>query len=227
MLPEEMAAMQQRNPSRAGRGPTLAGALVLAAGLALAPAGARATEAAPSGPVATVETFHAALLDVMKHADELGVAGRYRRLEKPVETAFYLPLMIRIASGGYWPKASEAQQKALVAAFERMSVGTYANRFDGWSGESFETVGEKPGPRGTTLVETRIVRPDEDPVRLVYVVRDVGGAFRIVDVLLDRGVSELATRRSEYQGVLHRSGVDGLIQALDHKGDELLHPAAP
>lgn len=219
--------MQQRNPSRPGRGLALAGSLALAAALALAPAGARAADSAPSGPVAVVETFHAALLDVMKHADELGLAGRYERLEKPVETAFHLPLMIRIASGGYWHKASEAQQEALVAAFERMSVGTYANRFDGWSGESFETVGERPGPRGTTLVETRIVRPDDDPVRLVYVVRDVGGEFRIVDVLLDRGVSELATRRSEYQGVLERSGVDGLIAALDHKADELLHPPKP
>ena len=217
--------MQQRSPTsatprRPPRRPRRAAALAWAvAALVGAPAQAPADD---DGPVAVVEAFHAALLDVMRQAEQLGVQERYRRLETPVKTAFHLPLMIQIASAGAWQQANEDQRHRLVAAFERMSVGNYAHRFDGWSGESFETVAETPGPRRTVLVETRIVRPDDDPVELTYVVKTVGDGYRIVDVLLARGVSELAVRRSEYQAVLAGEGVEGLIAALDRKTGDLL-----
>lgn len=222
MVPEERSGVQPRN--RVGPRPLRRAVALAVALLVWLPGDARSEET----PAQVVEAFHAALLGVMKEAEALPVEARFERLEEPVKQAFYLPLMIRIASGGFWQQASEEQQQRLLAAFERMSVGSYAYRFDGYSGEVFETVGEAPGPRGTTLVETRIVRPDDDPVRLVYVMRPVADGYRIVDVLLTHGVSELAVRRSEYQSVLEREGVEGLIAALDRKADDLIaEPAAP
>ena len=48
-----------------------------------------------------------------------------------------------------------------------------------------------------------------------------GGAWRIVDVLLDSSISELAVRRSEYARVLRKDGIDGLIATLGEKADAL------
>ena len=172
-------------------------------------------------PGAVVGGFHGNLLAVMKEADALGVEGRYRRLESPVAAAFDLQLMIRIACGSYWKKADPAKQQALLAGFTRMSVGTYAAQFDGFSGQSFETIGEKPGRKGTIFVKTRIVRPDKSPVGLTYVLKKADAGWRIADVLLDDIISQLAVRRSEYSRVLAKDGVDGLIAILNRKADEL------
>lgn len=180
---------------------------------------ARADDAA-----AVVTRFHDGLLSVMKEADTLGVAGRYQRLVPEIEQAFHLRLMARVTSGSFWKKAGIAQKDALATAFTRLSVATYASRFDGYSGQGFETTGDRSGPRATHLVDTRILSPGDSPVPLTYVLKQLGGRWGIVDVLLDTGISELAVRRSEYRSVLTKDGVDGLIVVLNAKADDLLRP---
>ena len=179
--------------------------------------------AAQEDPARTViQRFQQSLLAVMKEAESLGVTGRYQRLQPIIEEAFHLPLMIRVATGSFWKKADEEQRSRLVAAFQRLSVSTYANRFDGYSGQVFEIVDQRPGPQKTVLVKTRIVSPGDSPARLTYVVKEFKGQWRIVDILLDNDISELAVRRSEYRRLLKNNGVDGLIATLNDKADGLV-----
>jgi phospholipid transport system substrate-binding protein len=133
--------------------------------------------------------------------------------------------MIAIAAGRYWRQADAASQTRLVDAFRRFSTATYAARFDGYSGERFELLGVDDGPRKTQIVRTRIVGAGEKkPVSLSYVLRGGAAGWRVADVLLDAGISELAVRRSEYAAVLQRDGVDGLVRLLTEKADRLLTP---
>lgn len=196
---------------------TLKVLLFLAAVLTALPAAAEEDPAR-----AVIQRFQQSLLAVMKDAKSLGVTGRYQRLEPTIEEAFHLPLMIRIATGSFWKRATKEQQSGLVAAFKRMSVSTYANRFDGYSGQVFEIVGQRPGPQKTVLVKTRIVSPGDSPARLTYVVKEYEGRWRIVDILLDDDISELAVRRSEYSRLLKRNGVGGLIATLNDKAAGLV-----
>jgi len=174
--------------------------------------------------VAVVTRLHDTLLSVMKEADTLGVKGRDRHLAPEIERAFHLRLMARITSGAVWMKADTAQRDSLAAAFSRLSIATYASRFQGYSGQSFETIGGRPGPAATHLVDTRILRPGESPIPLTYVLKQVDGRWGIVDILLDTGISELAVRRSEYRSILKKDGLDGLIAVFNAKVDELLTP---
>ncbi len=179
--------------------------------------------AAQEDPARTViQRFQQSLLAVMKEAKTLGVTGRYQRLQPRIEEAFHLPLMIRVATGSFWRKADEEQQARLVAAFKRLSISTYANRFDGYSGQVFEIADQRPGPQKTVLVKTRIVSPGDSPARLTYVVKEFEGQWRIVDILLDNDISELAVRRSEYSRLLKKNGVDALIATLNDKADGLV-----
>lgn len=177
--------------------------------------------AASPSPAALVTAFHETLLDVMKHADSLGYAGRYARLEPQVSSVFHLRLMTQITSGAHWRKAEEAQKSALVTAFSKVSIATYAARFDGFSGQSFKTLDTKSGPQGTRLVETRLLNPDGDDVALTYVTKQVEGDWRVIDVILDTGISELAVRRSEYRQVLKTGGIAALVKALNDKAAKL------
>ncbi|MCC7017662.1 MAG: ABC transporter substrate-binding protein [Rhodospirillales bacterium] len=197
-------------------------AFVLAA-LSLAPPAARGDNGTPR---AVVEEFHAHLLAVMKEGPALGHAGRVRRLQPEVERTFHLPVMIQVATGTFWRQASPAQQAALIAAFTRVSTATYAKNFKKYAGEKFETMDERPGPQNTTLLDTRIVESDGETTEITYVMKKGADAWKVVDVIVDKGISELALRRSEFSRQLREAGIDSLVAALNRKADELA-AAAP
>ena len=189
---------------------------ILTATVLLVPGPLRAAD-----PASVVEAFHDTLLSVMKEADRLGFKGRYAKIEPAMKAAYDLKRMIRVAAGSHWRAAAPEQQAKLLDAFTRLSVGTYAARFNGYDGERFETLGTKPGPQNTTLVATQIVDSKGKPVGLTYVMLETEGAWRIVDVLLDSSISELAVRRSEYSRVLRQGGIDRLTATLNEKADAL------
>jgi len=185
---------------------------VLLASLWLSPAAAQ-----EAGPVAVIEKLNAALLDVMQQADELGYEGRHRQLAPVLEASYDFPFMARVASGASWRDMSAEQQSDLVALFTEMSIASYAARFDGYGGEKFEILGESEGPRDAVVVESRLLRPDDEPVGLNYVMRDQDGVWRIVDVLLDGKFSELARQKAEFAAVLRNGGVTDLKALLQEK----------
>jgi phospholipid transport system substrate-binding protein len=192
----------------------------------LAAFGATAQSAGMVAPEirAPVENIHAALLNVMKQAKTQNVRARFRTLQPVLAASFNMRLMTALSTGSHWRKTSDDAQFKLVAAFQRFSVATYASRFDGWSGQSFETLAVRDGPRGTKLVQTRINRPNEDPVPLSYVVRKFGAQWQVVDILLEAGISEIAVRRSEYSTILKSKGIQALTRLLTARADKLLSP---
>ncbi len=176
------------------------------------------------GPGTPVDKLHTVLLEVMKKAETMDAAARYARIAPVVESAFDLRLMTALSAGAHWRKASDTEKTALIAAFGKFSGATYASRFDGWSGQSFETLGVEDGPRGTKLVRTRINSPAKDSVPLTYVVRNKNGIWRIADILLNAGISEIAVRRSEYRSILLSEGAAGLASLLNGRARKLLAP---
>jgi len=178
---------------------------------------------AQASPQAVVEGLHASLISVMQDARRLGIRGRLDRLRPVMQAAFDLPAMTRIAVGPSWSGIGAEQQAALVQAFSEWSIATYANRFDGFSGESFTTTGETTLGNGDRLVRTTLNRVNNTPVQLNYLLRSAqGGAWRIVDVYLTGTISELASRRSEFSAVLREGGADRLVAELRRRSADLL-----
>ena len=173
-------------------------------------------------PRLIIDRFHASLLAVMKQASKTGVMARYDTLEPEIASRFDLRLMTALATGKHWRTANKETRKQLTEAFRRFSTATYASRFSGYSGQSFNTLKVSTGPRKTELVSTEIRRPNDSPVALTYVTRKARKGWRIIDVLVDNGISELAVRRSEYRSVLKSSGAEGLVKLLNQKTATLL-----
>jgi phospholipid transport system substrate-binding protein len=189
---------------------------------ALLPATLPTTGALAQGdPRQTIEQFHATLLQVMQQAQRLGTRGRYDRLAPAMAQVFDLAAMARISVGPPWTQFSPQEQQAVLDAFARWSVATYANRFDGYSGESFQTAGVEPQPNGDVLVRTQLVRTGgQEPVTLTYRMR--GTPPRAVDVFLTGTISELATRRAEFTTLIRDGGAQRLVQELDSRTLRLL-----
>ncbi len=193
--------------------------LVLVSSLALVAAAAPAGET--GDPAKVVDRLHGALLAVMKQADALGYQGRFDRLAPVLQETFDLPFMAAKSVGRHWKSASEQDRRTLVQTFTRFSIANYAGRFDGYSGQSFETLDQVPSTHGTILVKTRLNDPDGEVVRLNYRLRPVNGGWKIIDVYLNGTVSELALRRSEYSSLIKRQGFKALLGALDERIDTL------
>jgi len=195
----------------------VAGISVLLAGLlVLSPT----IPAAAAGPSDVIRSFYTQLLDTMRHAAELGSKGRYQRLEAAVFSTFDVPFMARLSIGPQWASLTPDQKKQATHAYGRYVTAVYATRFDGYSGERFEVLGEQKVRRGT-IVKSQIVKSDGEPVAVNYMVHDNLAGYQIRDVYLSGTISELATRRSEFSTLLRNGGIDGLITALNKKADDL------
>jgi len=139
-----------------------------------------------------------------------------------MEQAFNLPAMTRISIGPAWTQIPPDDQQALIRAFSDWSIATFAGRFDGFSGESFQLRGENTLQNGDRLVRTQLIRPRDEPVALNYLMRDFGGTWRVVDVYLSGTVSELASRRAEFTGLLRDGGAPRLEAELRRRTEALL-----
>jgi phospholipid transport system substrate-binding protein len=201
--------------ARRAKIPGLCIALSLAVGSLTESAAASAVD-----PQSNVRGFYDTLLTTMKDGRTLGQSGRYARLAPVVNRVFDVPLMAQLAIGPSWATFSPAQQQQLIEAFRHYIVATYADRFDSYSGQQLQVIGERPS-NADVMVQTRIVKSDGETTTLNYLMRQNQGSWQISDVYLDGTISQLAVQRSEFHSILRRDGIDGLVMALTRKVDLL------
>ena len=192
--------------------------LALTLAMAAAPPAVHAQQTDPAA--AQIEKFDDAVLDVMRQAKKLGPRGRFEALQPVIERTFDLPAMTRFAVGSAWNSLSPEDKAALVKAFTRMTVATYAHNFDSYGGEKFTV--EKVDTRGPDkLVHTRLTGSGA-PTELAYRMRQDGGVWKVIDVYYNSTVSSLLGQRSEYAATLSSGGVQALIKKLNSRADQLV-----
>jgi phospholipid transport system substrate-binding protein len=200
--------------------------LVLAAWLAssaawlLAGAAGGAEPFATDTPTATVATLHEGLVDVAARTGGAGVDERYAQLEPLIEATHDLPYIAEFALRRQWSSLGAADRERFVAAFERLSIMTYASRFAAVDDGSFKIVESRDLQPGRAEVVAAIVRPDGTEVSLEYVLEQRGDAWRIINIVAD-GVSDLALKRAEYQRVLADGTLDDLVAELEAQTQRL------
>lgn len=199
--------------------------LVLATSLCSPPFPAWAESAGADPAVTRIRAFYDSLLTVMERADKLGIHGRYEKLTPAIRTTFDLVAMTRIAVGPDWNSISSEQQTALIDNFARLTISTYAARFDGYSGERFEVDPTTETRNTGRIVRTKLVQSTGEPITLNYLLRGSGENWKVVDVYLSGTISELATRRSEFGAILKSGGPNALIESLRQQTEKLQNPS--
>jgi len=165
----------------------------------------------------TVDAFDSSLLDVMKNAEKLGYQGRFDKFDPVINKVYDIPLMTRISVGPQWSSLTPDQQAKVTEAFKKLSIATYASRFDGYGGESFQITGESPANGGDQIIDTKLMRPNDEPVELNYRLRKSGDDWKIIDVYLSGTISQLANYRSEFSATLRTGGADALVALINKK----------
>ena len=169
-------------------------------------------------PAATVEALHGTLREIMEHATTLGYSGRRDRVAPVVAATFDLPFIARLVLGRYWTDLGESQRGDMVAIFTRLTVATYATRFDGYDGERFVTLRVQESSKGRRVVRTELQKSSGEAVNLDYVLHQIEGDWRIVNVVAN-GVSDLSLKRTEYVSIMDGEGFAGLLTKLNQQVD--------
>jgi phospholipid transport system substrate-binding protein len=177
----------------------------------------RAQAADPA--VAQIQGFYDALTASMKSGGS--TKSRFEKLRPAVERAFDLQAMTETAVGPSWASASDADKKALVEAFTRMTVADYAKNFDSYDGEKF-TVEPASIVRGSDHFVKSTMKTSKDNVAFNYRMHQAGSDWKITDVLLAGNISQMAEKRSDFASTLSSSGPQGLAKRINALADQML-----
>lgn len=149
---------------------------------------------------------------------EQPLQAREETVEGLLREHLELETMGRFVLGPEWRKASADQREAYVELFSEFVVRTYSRRLGGYGGQQFEVTGTSQAGKSDALVVTAITSGDgSPPVKAGWRVKTASnGKLKIVDVIVE-GVSMLQTQRSEFDSVVRRSGLEGLMTLLQEK----------
>ncbi|HEX3575261.1 MAG TPA: ABC transporter substrate-binding protein [Rhodopila sp.] len=190
--------------------------LLFAAAAAIAPTRPTRAQTVDGALRQPLAALYAALEGTMRAGRSTPFSQRLDALAPAVDQAFDLETVLKVSVGLRWDTMDEADKARLLKAYRRFTVATYVANFDRYDGEHFQIL---PGVRDSgsdRIVATEIVSNGQ-PTRLDYVMRDDGGNWKAVDVLLEGSISRVAVQRSDFRHILANGDTDALIASLQRK----------
>ena len=172
--------------------------------------------ASDNSPTQLIENFNGTLLSVMKRAKVLGYNGRYNQFAPVIRKTFDFPLIAKVVVGRYWRTFTDEEKAKFIETFTRLSIATYASRFDSYSGEQFKVVTTKESRPGRVLVKTLLTKSDGKEIELDYIMLKKGMEWRVVNVIAD-GVSDLSLKRADYTTFLKKNDIKTFFDKLNKK----------
>ena len=158
-----------------------------------------------------IEQFHQVLGGLGELPEQ---RQREERLRPVIESVFDTQRIAGISLGRTWRTLEAPARETFVALLTDLIVATYAERFGANSSPQFVT-DEVKGVKSGAVVQTRILRSDDEPVTLDYFVRP-GGVFNVVA----NGVSDLSLRRADYNSIIKEQGYEALLTHIRQKIQE-------
>jgi len=191
---------------------TLLGALL---SLSLAPA-AWAQEA----PDALVKRVADDVLNTIRGDKDIQ-AGNQAKVKQLIESKlapnFDFGRMTSLALGRNWRTATPEQQKQLTDQFRTLLVRTYSGALSNYRDNTMNYKPMRMNPGDTdVVVRTEVTRPGQSPVPIDYSMEKTPEGWKAYDVVV-AGVSLVTNYRDEFNGIVQKSGVDGLVKALTDK----------
>lgn len=137
-------------------------------------------------------------------------AEKEAEFKKLLQTSFDMKTIGRFALGSYWNSASPQQQAEYQQLFEKMIIRVYSARFNDYKGQKLDVASARDDGKDA-LVTSYIVPQGGEKIQVDWRVRNKGGSYKIVDVIIE-GVSMAMTQRSDFSSVIQRGG--GNVQVL-------------
>ncbi|MCB8882506.1 ABC transporter substrate-binding protein [Acidisoma cellulosilytica] len=199
--------------------------LAMSVPLVMAASGAQALAQSAAGPTATINQFYVPLLQIMKEGRHTPFQQRYQTLAPAVDQAFDLQGILRVSVGAYWSSVPPAQQQALLSVFRAFTIANYVSNFHAYKGRVISVSPTTRAVGAQQIVSTTITKPQRDPLRIDYVMRNESAGWKVVDVLLDGTISRVAVQRSDFASLVTKGDASQLIATLKSKVSTLSNGA--
>jgi len=177
--------------------------------------------AAVDSPEALVKGTADEVLSVIRTTKD---KAQLRKLaEQKVLPNFDFRAMTQLAVGQHWRQATPEQQKALEEAFRTLLVNTYTASLSvastGKEQVEVKPLDLKPG-ESDVIVRTVVRTANRPPIPVDYRMTKGAGGWKVYDVIVEN-LSLVTNYRSSFASEIGRSGIDGLVKALQSKNNEL------
>lgn len=203
--------------------------LCVALSMATRARAAATSDAAPTGPMASVKSVIDQAIAVFK---DNGVApgDREKKLRAIAESHFDFERMARSAVGMHWRDFSPQQRTDFVPLFTNFIEDVYLSRMEQYS---VEKVQQEVQSSNIQFVRERLDDPDQavvfsevtlqnrpKPIDVNYLMKRDGDEWKIYDITLD-AISVIANYRNQFNRVLNDGGYDKLVGIMRQKQQAL------
>lgn len=145
------------------------------------------------------------------------LSQREAQIRSVLRENFDLETIGRFVLSRYWRTASPDQKSEYMNLFSEYVLKTYARRLGAYSNETFKITSAKPLGSRDAIVLTQITQQaGGQPITAGWRVRDTNNSYKIIDVMVE-GVSMAAAQRSEFDSIIQKQGLNGLIEILRAK----------
>ena len=157
-------------------------------------------------------------------ADKDLQAGNPAKVKQLIESKlvphFDTARMTALAMGRNWRSATPEQQKQLTEQFQSLLIRTYSNALTNYRDNKMTYRPLRMNPGDTdVIVRTEVTQPGQAPVQIDYSMEKTADGWKAYDVVV-AGVSLVTNYRDEFNDMVKKSGIDGLIKALTDKNKE-------
>ena len=178
-----------------------------------------------TGPQVSAQTESQATSFVINLGSELvsvidgpgSYEAKKERLRPTIESAVNIDGIARFVLGQFRRDATPQQLNEFENVFHDVLLNNIFSKMGQYRGVTFTpTTTIRRGQ--DMLVGTVIKRPNEQPANVQWVVNNVNGQLKVIDVIAE-GTSLRVTQRSDYASYLQRNGrqVGALISALERQ----------
>lgn len=153
-----------------------------------------------------------AMLDARAYTD----AEREFEFRRLIRERFALETIGQFVAGRHWRSMSDGQRAEFQELFSEWLLTSYGRRLGGYSGQTMKIIDsvELDNRARDIVVRTHVTHPDGQlPVAAAWRIRGFGGELKIIDVIIE-GVSMAAAQRAEYDAMIRKVGVEGLLNNL-------------
>ena len=176
-------------------------------------------------PRAAIVDLYTNLQIVMRLGTATPFQQRIDRLAPIIDRDFDLDTILRTSVGLRWQTLDEASQQRIFAVFRTFTIASYAANFDKDAGERFEVLPQIRASGTDQIVQSQLITPAGEQIRIDYVMRGGPGGWRVVDVLVDGSISRVAVQRSDFRSLLASGDPTPLVDSLRQKIAELARAA--
>jgi phospholipid transport system substrate-binding protein len=145
------------------------------------------------------------------------LSQREAQIREILRRNFDLETIGRFVLSRHWRTATPDEKSEYMSLFSEYVLRTYARRLGAYGNETFQITSSKPLGSRDAIVLTKITtQAGGQPITAGWRVRDRNDSYKIIDVMVE-GVSMAAAQRSEFESVIQKQGLNGLIEILRAK----------